>query len=66
MIYIHENTIHYYGECDTNRKILLVSAHLTMWRAKLGNKYWKKELIDNVKKKIEIHTLELERLKNVK
>ena len=63
MIYIHENVIHYYGECDLQRRLMLAEGHLILWRAKKGNKYWKQELRDNVAKKIEIHEEEIKELK---
>ena len=65
MIYIHENVIYYYGECDLERRLMLVRGHLILWQAKRGNKYWKQELRDNVVKKIELHKNELKKLEEI-
>ena len=66
MIYVHDNAIFYYGDYDHHRKIEMVGEQLVCWRAKLGNKYWKKELMENVKRKIELFTHELEMLKELR
>lgn len=61
MIYIFENKIYFYGNFDIQYKKDLLSKHLILWKAKLGNKYSQKELIDNVKTKIDLHNKELEK-----
>lgn len=62
MIYCHENVIKYSENHPIEYKIEILQHYLMLWKAKLHNKYWKKELTDNVKKKIEIHIAELETL----
>jgi DNA-binding protein Fis len=63
MIYTYENEIFYSDNHDITHKQRMASEQLTQWQAKQRNKYWNKELMENVKRKIEIYTEELVRLK---